>query len=40
MKRIRQLATFVAVFAAYFKFHRAAYAFRIARGVAYRGIPF
>jgi hypothetical protein len=38
--RIRQHFTFVAVFIAYAKFHRLAYAAHIARGVAYRNLPF
>lgn len=40
MSRIRQHFTFIAVFVAYAKFHRLAYAARIAHGIAYRGLPF
>lgn len=40
MSRLRQHIEFVAVFIAYAKFHKIAYAARIARGIAYRGIPF
>jgi hypothetical protein len=40
MNRIRQHLEFVAVFLLYWKAHRATYAFRIARGIAYRQIPF
>lgn len=32
--------TFLAVFFLYWKAHRFAYAMRIARGIAYRGLPF
>ena len=31
---------FVMVFWLYWKHHRAAYAFRLARDIAYRGLPF
>lgn len=37
---MRKHFTFLAVFFAYAKFHRLAYAARIAHGIAYRGIPF
>lgn len=37
---MRKHFTFIAVFFLYWKAHRAGYALRIARGIAYRGIPF
>ena len=40
MSTIRRHLTFIAVFFAYSKFHRLAYAARIAHGIAYRGLPF
>lgn len=40
MTRLRQHITFVAVFIAYAKIHRLAYAAHIARGIAYRGLDF
>ena len=36
----RKHITFMAVFIAYAKFHKLAYAARIARGIAYRGLEF
>jgi hypothetical protein len=37
---MRKHFEFIAVFFLYWKAHRAAYAFRIARGIAYRNLPF
>lgn len=37
---MRKHLIFLAVFITYAKFHRLAYAARIARGIAYRGLPF
>lgn len=37
---MRKHFTFLAVFFAYWRFHKIAYAVHIARGVAYRGLPF
>jgi len=37
---MRKHLEFIAVFFLYWKAHRAVYAFRVARGIAYRGLPF
>lgn len=37
---MRKHLEFISVFLLYWKFHRATYAFRIARNIAYRGFHF
>lgn len=37
---MRRHLEFIAVFFLYWKAHRATYAFRLARDIAYRGLPF